>query len=213
MLTHVFYFSFIITYLAQLNMLHFDSYYLSYYLHKFLIHKIWLLIYSHLFCFRCWVGSMVLHPHLAMPLPISTMTEDSNDDFTRNTRSRSNSLSTESGASILDFSKPFSVDTPGCYRLSSAESGCTISLFHDVLSKHHCELLLSEIDAHGKLQQYSSLHRNQFQPLPRLSAWYGPVDYAYSGVVMKGYPVIDCPRVVSAFQNIAANILEPNNID
>ena len=156
---------------------------------------------------------MVLHPHLAMPLPISTMTEDSNDDFMRNTRSRSNSLSTESGASILDFSKPFSVDTPGCYRLSSAESGCTISLFHDVLSKHHCELLLSEIDAHGKLQQYSSLHRNQFQPLPRLSAWYGPVDYAYLGVVMKGYPVTDCPRVVSAFQNIAANILEPNNID
>ncbi|KAL5258492.1 hypothetical protein ACHWQZ_G009106 [Mnemiopsis leidyi] len=140
------------------------------------------------------------------------MTDHNDDDFSRKTRSRSNSLSTESGASILDFSKPFTVDTPGCYRLSSAESGCTISLFHDVLSKHHCELLISEIESQGTLQQYTSIHRNQNHLLPRLSAWYGPVDYAYSGVVMKGHTVTDCPRVVSAFQNMAANILEPNNI-
>lgn len=30
---------------------------------------------------------------------------------------------------------------------------------------------------------------------------------------MKGNPVTDCPKVVSAYQNMAANILEPNNID
>ena len=140
------------------------------------------------------------------------MVENNEEDFSRKTRSRSNSLSTENGATIIDFSKPFTVDTPGCYRLTSAESGCTISLFHDVLAKHHCDLLLAEIESQGTLQQYSSIHRNQNHLLPRLSAWYGPVDYAYSGVVMKGNSVTDCPRVVSAFQSMAGNILEPNNI-
>lgn len=134
------------------------------------------------------------------------------DDTSRSTRSRTNSLSMEGNASVLDFSKPCTIDSPGCYRLSNSESCCTISLFCDVLPKTQCESIISEIEALGALKQYTTLHRNQNMLLPRLSAWYGPIDYAYSGVVMKGNPVSDSPRVISAYQNIARNILEPNGI-
>ena len=37
--------------------------------------------------------------------------------------------------------------------------------------------------------------------------------YAYSGVVMKGNPVTDCPHDVNAYQTIAHNILGPNDAD
>ena len=118
----------------------------------------------------------------------------------------------EGSASVLDFSKPCTIESPGCFRLSSADSKCTISLFNDVLPKPQCDSLVFEIESLGSLKQYTSLHKNQNQLLPRLSAWYGPIDYAYSGVVMKGHPVTDSPRVISAYQTIARNILEPNDI-
>ena len=134
------------------------------------------------------------------------------EEFSRTTRSRSNSVTLEGSASILDFSKPITLDSPGCYRLSNSESGCTISLFYDVLPKTHCDTMVAELESLGTLKQYTTLYKNQNHPLPRLSAWYGPIDYAYSGVVMKGYAVSDCPSVVAAYHHLANNVFDPNNI-
>ncbi|KAL5263170.1 hypothetical protein ACHWQZ_G008545 [Mnemiopsis leidyi] len=72
--------------------------------------------------------------------------------------------------------------------------------------------MVTEIESLGTLKQYTTLHKNQNHPLPRLSAWYGPIDYAYSGVVMKGNPVSDSPLVVAAYHHLANNVLDPNNI-
>ena len=148
-------------------------------------------------------------PHLAsLPrLPINM-----EEEFSRTTRSRSNSITLEGSASILDFSKPVTLDSPGCYRLSNSESGCTISLFYDVLPKTHCDAMVTELESLGTLKQYTTLHKNQNHPLPRLSAWFGPIDYAYSGVVMKGNAVSDSPSVVAAYHHLANNVLDPNNI-
>ena len=72
--------------------------------------------------------------------------------------------------------------------------------------------MVTELESLGTLKQYTTLYKNQNQPLPRLSAWYGPIDYAYSGVVMKGNAVSDCTSVVAAYHHLANNVLDPNNI-
>ena len=53
----------------------------------------------------------------------------------------------ESSPSILNFEKPVTIQAPGCYRLSNAESGCYISLFYNVFPKQYCDQLLAETDA------------------------------------------------------------------
>jgi alkylated DNA repair dioxygenase AlkB len=135
---------------------------------------------------------------------------DSITNDTPRTRSRGNSVSE---SNVLDFSQPTSITTPGQYLLSSVESGCCISLFEDVFSAQVCDQLKAGIEGAGTLKQYSTVHRKLQVQLPRLSAWYGPVDYAFSGIVMKAYPVPDSPRLIAAYQNIAENLLKPNKID
>ena len=137
------------------------------------------------------------------------MEDTTPDENSRTTRSRNTSLSE---GNILDFSKPTSITTPGCYQLSSATSGCSLTLFNDVFPSQHCELILAEIEAVGGLKQYSATHKGEQVMLPRLSSWFGPIDYSYSGLTMKGNSVSDCPRVIAAYKKIAENLLKPNGI-
>ncbi|XP_063693425.1 alpha-ketoglutarate-dependent dioxygenase alkB homolog 3-like [Bolinopsis microptera] len=136
-----------------------------------------------------------------------TLTEDNS----RSTRSRNNSSPLD--GNVIDFTKPITITTPGCYVLSNPDSGCRISLFQDVFASQLCDQFSSEIENTGTLKQYNSIHRQSQAPLPRLSSWFGPVDYAFSGIVMKANSVSQCPRLIAAYQNMAENLFTPNNID
>lgn len=133
------------------------------------------------------------------------------EDNQRHTRSKSSNSTSES--CVLDFSQPTTLSSPGRYVLSNSLSGCYLTLFDDVFPAPVCETFLSEIESTGTLKQYTTVHKSSQVQLPRLSSWYGPVDYAFSGIVMKANSVADCPRLTAAYQNIAENLLRPNNID
>ena len=136
-----------------------------------------------------------------------TLTEDN----PRSTRSRNNSSPLD--GNVIDFTKPITITKPGCYVLSNSDSGCRISLFQDVFASQLCDQFSSEIGNTGTLKQYTTVHRQSQAPLPRLSSWFGPVDYAFSGIVMKANSVSQCPRLIAAYQNMAENLFRPNNID
>lgn len=119
---------------------------------------------------------------------------------------RSQSVSEEH---ILTFDKPTTIENSGHYKLISADSDCSIYLFDNIFSKPYCQQLFSSIDALPSLIQHETIHRNL---IPRLSAWYGPVDYAYSGVVMCSNNIADVPLISAAYKHIASNFLAPKGI-
>ncbi|XP_063673894.1 uncharacterized protein LOC134811101 [Bolinopsis microptera] len=137
----------------------------------------------------------------------TTITEDN----PRSTRSRNNS--SPSAGNVIDFTRPITITTPGRYLLSNPDSGCSISLFQDVFASQLCDQFSCEIENTGALKQYTTIHKQAQVHLPRLSSWYGPVDYAFSGIVMKANSVSECPRLVAAYQHMVENLFEPNNID
>ena len=97
--------------------------------------------------------------------------------------------------------------------LSNPDSGCSISLFQDVFPSQLCDQFTCEIENTGALKQYTTVHKQAQVQLPRLSSWYGPVDYAFSGIVMKANSVSECPRLIAAYQHMVENLFQPNNID
>ena len=140
------------------------------------------------------------------------MMEDSLlDEHAHTTRSRKSSTVSEN-FNILDFHRPVTVTQPGHYILSSPDSQCSITLYNDVLSDEPCEQLISEIEFLGTVVQLSVPYKDSIKQLPRFFAWYGPFDYAYSGVVMKAHEINDCPHIISAYQIIADQLLKSDNI-
>ena len=92
--------------------------------------------------------------------------------------SRSNSASESNDCHVLTFDKPITIENPGTYRLNS---DCSIYLFNSIFSSKHNQQLQSYIDSLPTLKQHEAIHKNSARLLPRLlprlSAWYGPIDY------------------------------------
>jgi len=127
----------------------------------------------------------------------------------RNTRSRNGSTSDGNIYQVVDFEKPSVIQIPGTYLLKSADSGCSISLFENVLPAKFVSKLQSDIRDSGTLQQYVTPTKRL---LPRLASWYGPVDYNYSSVSMPAHSITDAPTITTAYKHICENFLAPNGI-
>lgn len=136
-------------------------------------------------------------------------------DETRSTRSRTGSLSDSTNSDtphVLNFNKPQSISSPGTYFLNDLDSGCIFSLYDSVLPVSFLEQLQTSIDALPTLKQYEPPHKGTPQKLPRLSAWYGPMEYRYSGITMEAYNVTETPEILAAYKRIAEKILIPNSL-
>ena len=127
----------------------------------------------------------------------------------RASRSRANSLT---DCQVLTFDKPQTVTKQGTYFLRSADSECSISLFDSIFPVPYLQQLRNSIEQLSTLKQYSNTYNGSTQPIPRLSAWYGPVDYTFSGLTMTAHGVSEAPSILAAYQHISTNILSPNNI-
>lgn len=120
--------------------------------------------------------------------------------------------STSESNDVLTFDKPVTIDKPGSYKLND-DSGCSIHLFSSTFSKEYCQQLSSYIDSLPSLIQHqTTAHKGSPTLLPRLSAWYGPIDYAYSNVVMCANNILDVPNISATYKHIAEKLLTPSGI-
>lgn len=138
------------------------------------------------------------------------MDENSKLLLARNTRSRSNSLTEANSCHVLNFEKPITIETPGTYILNSIDSGCSFSLFNNVIQTKFAQQLTNSIDSLKTLKQFQAANSSHL--LPRLSAWYGPIDYAYSTIVMRANNIAELPIISAAYNHISDTILVPNGI-
>lgn len=134
-----------------------------------------------------------------------------NPEFQRTTRSRSNSLTESNNTHIVNFEKPTTIESPGTYHLNDINSGCSVLLFNNVFLGKSLKQFSGSIDTLKTLKQYQS--KTSGHLIPRLSAWYGPIDYAYSGVVMRANKISDVPIISAAYKHISDSILKPNGIE
>ena len=113
---------------------------------------------------------------------------------------------------ILKFDRPHSIKAPGTYYLLDDASDCSFTLFDSIFPTSYLEQLRNAIESYSTLKQYDSSHQGTKYPQPRLSAWYGPIEYNYSSITMEAQGVSDCSQVLAAYKLIADNILVPNKI-
>lgn len=124
---------------------------------------------------------------------------------------RCNSVSEQNN--VLTFDKPVTIDKPGAYKLNGEDSKCSFHLFDSTFSKEYCQQLSNHIDSLPSLIQHSTTaHKGAPSLLPRLSSWYGPIDYAYSKVVMQANSISDVPNISIAYKHIAEKLLTPNGL-
>ena len=129
------------------------------------------------------------------------------DSSQRTTRSRNNS--TSDGTSDIYFDKPCTISKPGKYALNGPTSGCQVLLFDNIFQSEELKFITACV---GALPALKVLSNAGGHPLPRLSAWYGPADYTYSGLTMTAQPVTDVPVLLSVYKAIADDILKPNAV-
>lgn len=133
-------------------------------------------------------------------------------DDKRCLRLRSNSLTDGDTLSNLNFDKPFTLSKPGTYTINGPNSGCSISLFDNIFSPKYLQQLQTLTDSLPTVKQHDVTRKEGIHKLPRLSAWYGPANYEYSGVRMAAHDVASLPDASAVYRYIADNLLVPNGI-
>ena len=134
-------------------------------------------------------------------------------DNSRRTRSRSNSTSDGNTLREVYFNKPHSIVKPGTYLLNGERSVCSITLFDSIFPQKYLTELQTNTDSLTTLVQPLVINGTKTTVLPRLSAWYGPTDYKFSGVTMPAHNITEAPNIISAYKLISEKLLTPNGIE
>ena len=121
-------------------------------------------------------------------------------------RSRKESLSHEPCLPYL-FDKPMTISNSGVYSIGGPNLSNLI-LMNDIIPAHLGFELQKEISNKADLRQHKILVNGKPVYQPRLSAFYGPADYSFSGLTMKAIPTSNLPKVLETdiyLRNVVEN--------